>query len=200
MHRLDLLTLHAEAFGEKVAVIDDRPDGTLTRWSYAELEANANRLGRVLLDAGVEPTDKVLWCGQNSPWVVAMVHAARKIGAVAVPLNYRLTEEEAAYVADNCDAVVAFVDAEFAPLLAAIRSEAAEAPVTCSSTTGACGWSARRAAAARGGRWQRARHRRRPGAAGTMIYTSAPPASQRARCAWGRAIRRPRDGTSRSTR
>jgi acyl-CoA synthetase (AMP-forming)/AMP-acid ligase II len=31
----------------------------------------------------------VLWCGPNSPEVVAVMSATRKIGAVAVPLNYR---------------------------------------------------------------------------------------------------------------
>ncbi len=117
----DLLTQLAAAQGSKTAVIEDRPDGYSRVWSFADLEAHANRLGRLLLEQGVAPRDKVIWCGQNSPWIVAMIHAARKIGAVAVPLNYRLTEEEAAYVADNSDAVLAFVDAEFAPVFSAIR-------------------------------------------------------------------------------
>jgi fatty-acyl-CoA synthase/long-chain acyl-CoA synthetase len=118
----DLLTLHATANPEKPAVIDDRPDGTLTRWSYAELEARANRLAHVLLAHGVLPRDRVVWCGPNSPDVVAMTHAARKIAATAVPLNYRFTPDEAAYVVDNCDAVFAWVDAEQAALFAEIRS------------------------------------------------------------------------------
>ncbi len=52
-----------------------------------------------------------------------MVNAARKIGVTAVPLNYRLSAEEAAYVTDHCDATIVFVDAEFAPLFERIRSE-----------------------------------------------------------------------------
>ena len=39
--------------------------------------------------------DRVIWCGMNSPEVVAMTHAARKLGATAVPLNYRLAPDEA---------------------------------------------------------------------------------------------------------
>jgi fatty-acyl-CoA synthase/long-chain acyl-CoA synthetase len=119
----DLLTAHAQAQGEKLAVVEDLPGGSVRRWSFAELEAAANRLGRVLLDHGVQPRDKIIWCGQNSPWVVACIHAARKVGAVAVPLNYRLTPEEAAYVVDNSDAVLVFTDADFAPLFAEIRAE-----------------------------------------------------------------------------
>jgi len=119
----DLLSQLAEVQGEKVGVIEDLPDGRKRVWSYAELEANANRLARLLIEQGVGPRDKVIWCGQNSPWIVAVIHACRKIGAVAVPLNYRLTEEEAAYVVDNSDAVLAFVDAEFAELFQAIRPQ-----------------------------------------------------------------------------
>ena len=56
---------------------------------------------------------KVVWCGQNSPGVVVMINAARKLGVTAVPLNYRLSDEEAAYVTDHCDATIVYVDAEF---------------------------------------------------------------------------------------
>jgi fatty-acyl-CoA synthase/long-chain acyl-CoA synthetase len=117
----DLLTLHASANPAKPAVIDDRPDGRLLRWSYAELEERANRLAHVLRAHGVGPRDRVVWCGPNSPDVVAMTHAARKIAATAVPLNYRFTPDEAAYVVDNCDAVFAWVDADQAGLFAEIR-------------------------------------------------------------------------------
>ena len=117
----DLLTAHATANPDRTAVIDDR--GTEVRTcTWAELEARANQLARVLLDHGVRPTDKVVWCGQNSTGVIEMVNATRKVGATAVPLNYRLTDEEAAYVIDHCDACVVYVDAEFAPMIDRIRA------------------------------------------------------------------------------
>ncbi len=106
-----------------MALVDDRPDGHLVKWSFDELEANANRLARLLIELGVKSNDRVLSCGQNSCWLVAMSNAVRKIGAVGVPLNYRLTHEEASYVVDNSDAVVVFADGEFADLFAKIRSE-----------------------------------------------------------------------------
>ena len=59
------------------------------------------------------------WCGPNSIGVVLLVNAARKIGTVAVPVNYRLADDEAAYVVDHCDATVAYVDAESAPMFGA---------------------------------------------------------------------------------
>ena len=51
------------------------------------------------------------------------MNAARKVGATAVPLNYRLSPEEAAYVTDHCDATIVYVDAEFAPLFEQIRAD-----------------------------------------------------------------------------
>ncbi len=120
----DGLTLLAEALGPKLAIIDDRPDGTVIKWTFADLEANANRLAHVLQRHGAVKGTKVMACGQNSCWIVAFGHACRKIGAVSVPLNYRLTPEEAAYVVDNSDCEVALVDAEFAGLFHTLRPEA----------------------------------------------------------------------------
>jgi fatty-acyl-CoA synthase/long-chain acyl-CoA synthetase len=54
---------------------------------------------------------------------VAVISAVRKIGAVAVPLNYRLTPEEARYVINHSDAEVAYVDYEHAPMFAALRGQ-----------------------------------------------------------------------------
>jgi long-chain acyl-CoA synthetase len=119
----DFLTNHADLQPKTLAVIEDRPDGTTIRWTYAELERRSNRLGHALAGLGVGRGTKVVWCGQNSPDVVLIVNAARKIGATAVPLNYRLSDEEAAYVTDHCDATVVYVDAEFAPMFERIRAQ-----------------------------------------------------------------------------
>ncbi|MEO7397464.1 MAG: AMP-binding protein [Ilumatobacteraceae bacterium] len=118
----DFLTLYAQFQPDKPAVIDDRADGEVTTRTFAELNAETNRLANVLIDLGARPGEtKVVWCGQNSIGLVAIVNAARKLGVTAVPLNYRLSDEEAAYVTDHCDATIVYVDAEFAPMFARIR-------------------------------------------------------------------------------
>ena len=118
----DFLTLYAAAQPDKVAVVDDRPAVGVRTLSYAQLEARANQLGHVLVAHGAAAGRKVVWCGQNSTDIVVMVNAARKVGATAVPLNYRLSDDEAAYVTDHCDASIVYVDAEFAPLFERIRA------------------------------------------------------------------------------
>ena len=122
----DLLTAHAAAQPDKLAVVDDRPGSEIRRLTFAELEARANQLARVLADHGVVSGTKVVWCGQNSIGVVELVNAARKVGATAVPLNYRLSDEEAAYVTDHSDATVVYVDAAYAPMFARIRADIAQ--------------------------------------------------------------------------
>lgn len=117
----DQLTGYALAMPEKVAVIDDRPGETPLSWTFAELEAHANQLSHVLVGHGVARGTKVVWCGQNSAAVIAMHHAARKVGATSVPLNYRLSPDEASYVVDNSDALLVFVDEEYASLIEAIQ-------------------------------------------------------------------------------
>jgi acyl-CoA synthetase (AMP-forming)/AMP-acid ligase II len=118
----DSLSSYAQSQPDKPGVIDDRPDGTVVTWTYAELEARSNRTANLLLSLGAGPGTKVLWCGPNSPDVIAVMNATRKIGAIAVPLNYRLTQEEALYVINHSDAEVAYVDYEYVPMFAALRS------------------------------------------------------------------------------
>jgi len=123
MPPLDVLARHARNHPEKTAVIDDRPGLPVVQLSFQELNDKVNRLGHALRARGVKPGDTVVWCGMNSIGVVCLVHAARKIGATAVPLNYRLTPEEAAYVVDHCDAATLWMDAEFIPLAQKIRGQ-----------------------------------------------------------------------------
>jgi fatty-acyl-CoA synthase/long-chain acyl-CoA synthetase len=120
----DFMTTYASVQPDKLAVIDDRPDGRVTTLSFAGLNAQANRLARVLQGLGMGPgSSKAVWCGQNSPGLVVMINAARKLGVTAVPLNYRLSDEEAAYVTDHSDATVVYVDAEFAATFERIRAQ-----------------------------------------------------------------------------
>jgi fatty-acyl-CoA synthase/long-chain acyl-CoA synthetase len=103
----DLLTLYAAADPDKPGVIED--GNVLT---YGAFEARANQVAAALQQLGVRAGTKLVWCAQNSTEVVVIINAARKTGAVAVPLNYRLSTDEAAYVIDNSDATVVLFDVE----------------------------------------------------------------------------------------
>ncbi len=119
----DVLSLYATTQPTKPALIEDRPGSAPQVLDYATTESAANRLAHALAGFGVGAGASLAWCGPNSIGVALLVHAARKLGATAVPVNYRFSDEEAAYVIDHCDAAVVYVDAEQAPMVARIRQE-----------------------------------------------------------------------------
>ncbi len=164
---VDLLSHYAGTQPDKPAVIDDRPGRPVVSWGFAELNRRANQLGHLLLALGVDQRTKVVWCGQNSAELFPMVYAIRKIGAVGVPLNYRLAPDEAAYVIDNSDAQVLYVDAEYQDLIEGIRARVPK--VTDVLVFGGDGELERRVAALPEGS---PGAETGPTAGATMIYTS----------------------------
>ena len=53
----DFLTAYSITQSAKLAVIDDRPDGTVTTMTYGQLNEQANRLANLLLDLDARPGD-----------------------------------------------------------------------------------------------------------------------------------------------
>jgi acyl-CoA synthetase (AMP-forming)/AMP-acid ligase II len=118
---VDLFARNAAATPDKTAVVDDRPDGSVVAYTFAELDGRANRLADLLRELGAEPTTRVAWCGPNSAELLALIGAVRKVGAVAVPVSFHLTPNEVAYVLDNSDVEIACVDAAYAGLIEQVR-------------------------------------------------------------------------------
>ncbi len=118
---MDQLATYANLTPTKTAVVDDRPGHAPRSMTFRELNSYTNRIASGLLDRGTRPGAKLMWCGKNSLELVAFTHAARKLGALAVPLNYRLSDDETTYVVTNSDTEFVWVDVEFAPLFERIR-------------------------------------------------------------------------------
>ena len=114
---MDILAIHTQANPDATAVTDG--DRVMNRRDFNTL---VNRYGNVMLGAGIKAGEKVLWVGQNSLEVVAINHAARKVGAVCVPMNYRLAPDESQYVIDNCDAAIVLFDIEQTDQLESIHA------------------------------------------------------------------------------
>ena len=62
--------------------------------TYAELDDRSNRLAQVLLSAGVRAGERVAHLDRTAPEIVELLFATSKIGAVTVPLNWRLAPAE----------------------------------------------------------------------------------------------------------
>lgn len=99
----DILRLGAKRRPNKVALI--MAEEQLT---YAELEAQANRLAHALIAGGVRPGDRVGILSENSLAFVAIVFATLKAGAYFVPYNFRYSAEEVSYVTRDAEPSVLF--------------------------------------------------------------------------------------------
>ena len=88
-----------------------------TRLTYAELNVRACRLANALADAGARKGDRVAVLLHNCHQVIEAFFAAAKIGAVFVPINFRLSEPEINQVLADCTAKVLICGAEFAETL-----------------------------------------------------------------------------------
>ena len=116
----------ADLFERAVDAVPDRlalvcGDRSLT---FAELDAEANRLANHLLARGFGEGDHIGIYGQNSAeWMIAMV-AIFKIRAVPININFRYVEDELAYLFDNADLVAVVHSREYIDRIEAVREQA----------------------------------------------------------------------------
>ncbi len=71
------------------------------RWTYAELWADSGRLAAGLAQAGVRQGDTVVFSLFNGGEFVLLWLAVQRLGAIAAPINFRLSPGEVAHVLDD---------------------------------------------------------------------------------------------------
>jgi acyl-CoA synthetase (AMP-forming)/AMP-acid ligase II len=86
--------------------------------TYADLEADANRLAHYLQAQGVKPGDHVAIYAKNSVEHVVATLAIVKVRATTINVNYRYVEAELDYIFDNADVVALIHERSYAPLVA----------------------------------------------------------------------------------
>ncbi|RSN29473.1 long-chain fatty acid--CoA ligase [Amycolatopsis sp. WAC 01416] len=97
--------------------------GETTTW--AQLSQRSLRLAAALSGEGVAEGHRVATLTLNHPWFVETVFAANSLGAMAVPLSFRLAPAELDYILADCTPSAIVVDSRLLPLLAAAPSAAA---------------------------------------------------------------------------
>lgn len=109
----------ADLFEHAVDAVPDRPVVQLgdRRVSYAELEAESNRLAHFLASRGIGVGDHVGIYAKNSIEHVVALLAIFKVRAVAINVNYRYVEGELDYLFDNSDMVALLFERPYAPLV-----------------------------------------------------------------------------------
>jgi fatty-acyl-CoA synthase len=95
-------------------------DGPL-RLTYAELFDRCDRWSAALQRLGVEQGDRVVLIAPNTHAMLEAFYAVPQIGAVVVPLNYRLTAEDFAYLIEHSGARVVCAHSDYIDAVERIR-------------------------------------------------------------------------------
>ncbi|WP_369775602.1 long-chain-fatty-acid--CoA ligase [Saccharopolyspora cebuensis] len=119
----DQLARHARTRGDDVAFCF----GT-TRRTYRQLDERVSRLANALRDRGLGPGDRIAVLGTNALEVVEAFLASTRLGAICVPLNFRLVANEIAYLLADSGARAVVVEAALADVLAEAAGQAGTAP------------------------------------------------------------------------
>ena len=103
--------------------------------SYADFDGRVRRVGGWLASQGIDAGDVVAVVMKNSTAFLELVFATSHIGAVFLPINYRLSADEVGYIVGNSGARILIADEEFASIAAggvpmALLDEAAQSGAT----------------------------------------------------------------------
>jgi fatty-acyl-CoA synthase len=86
--------------------------------SYADFDGRIRRVGGWLASHGIGVGDVVAVLMKNSTAFLELAFAASHIGAVFLPINYRLSADEVGYIVGNSGARMLIADEEFASIAA----------------------------------------------------------------------------------
>jgi fatty-acyl-CoA synthase len=86
-------------------------------WTYAAMQTAIEDCAARLAALGAVKGDRVAFLGLNQPMFFFVMFAAARLGAIFVPLNFRLTGPELAFMIEDCAASVLIVDAQLRPVI-----------------------------------------------------------------------------------
>jgi fatty-acyl-CoA synthase len=104
----------------KEAVVDSEK-----RLSYLELNRRVNRLSHALLGMDLKIGDRVAILSYNRVAFLEVIMAAAKLGLILVPLNWRLTAPELAFILNDSGAQTLLFDAGLVELVEGVGDQTA---------------------------------------------------------------------------
>jgi acyl-CoA synthetase (AMP-forming)/AMP-acid ligase II len=128
----DVVRYHGRNRPNQIALSFEGRDTT-----YAALDYQSNQTANALIAAGVQPGDGVAYLGKNSDRYFEIMFAASKARAITVPIGWRLSPPEIAYLIDHAEAKVVFVGRESVDQLAAALKLTQQRPLVVAVEEGA---------------------------------------------------------------
>ena len=115
---LELARRTRALYADREAVVD----GAL-RLTYAQFFTRCDRWSNALAGLGVQAGDRVAYIAPNTHAELESFYAIPQIGAVLVPINYRLSPDEFAYIIGHSGASVVCAHEDYLPSVDRIRSQ-----------------------------------------------------------------------------
>ncbi len=94
-----------------------------TRLNFKQLDARINRLSSALEHLGLRQGDRVAILAFNCHRYIELYYALAQMGAVVVPINFRLPAQEISYIVNHSGSRAIAVDDQLAPLLESVRPQ-----------------------------------------------------------------------------
>jgi fatty-acyl-CoA synthase len=91
------------------------------RFSYSQLSERVGRLAGALRAVGVKPGDRVAFLSLNCHRLLEAYFGVLEAGGVLLPLNIRLAPDELAYLLNDAEAKILFLEKEFSELVDSFR-------------------------------------------------------------------------------
>ncbi len=112
----DFLRRAAKLYPNKEAIVDgDR------RFTYREYQDRCNQLAHALLALGIKKGDRVCILSPNSHYFLESYYGVTQIGAILVPLNYRLVASDHEYIINHAGVKAVLVDYEYTKVMDEMR-------------------------------------------------------------------------------
>jgi len=93
------------------------------RFSYAQLKERVNRLADSLSRLGLKKGERAAILEVNCNEYVEACLATVKLGAIFVPLNFRIREDELKYLVDKAEPRILFVGGRYADMVNSVKGE-----------------------------------------------------------------------------
>lgn len=106
----------ARIHNEKTVLIFEDCNGSISEFTYSQLNKEINKAANLFLDLGIKKDEKVVIQLHSCPEFLMCWFGLAKIGAVMVPINTQYNQEECGYILQKCGAATAIIEEKFLPI------------------------------------------------------------------------------------
>jgi acyl-CoA synthetase (AMP-forming)/AMP-acid ligase II len=114
----EFLDLSALLVPERTAIVFEG-----RRYGYAELKERVNRLADALSRLGLKKGDRAAILEVNCNQYVEACFATVKLGAIFVPLNFRVRQDELVYLVKEAEPKLLFVGSRYSEMVRQVKTQ-----------------------------------------------------------------------------